>query len=84
MAEAVVNVTIGGVTTAVKDFNELKALTKIGMGACGAKTCTPLIERIFREEGISIDEITPGTKRPLFIEVPMGLLVNASINKEER
>jgi len=67
----------------VKDFNELKALTKIGMGACGAKTCTPLIERIFREEGISIDEITPGTKRPLFIEVPMGLLVKSSIKKED-
>ncbi|MCK4380885.1 MAG: FAD-dependent oxidoreductase [Candidatus Lokiarchaeota archaeon] len=67
----------------VKDFNELKALTKVGMGACGGKTCTPLIERIFREEGISIDEITPGTKRPLFIEVPMGIFANAKNKKEE-
>jgi Fe-S-cluster-containing hydrogenase component 2 len=57
----------------VRDFNELKALTKVGMGACGGKTCTPLIERIFREEGVPTDEITPGTKRPLFIEVPMGI-----------
>jgi len=67
----------------VTDFNELKALTKVGMGACGGKTCTPLIERIFREEGISIDEITPGTKRPLFIEVPMGIFANAKNKKEE-
>ncbi|NVM37578.1 MAG: FAD-dependent oxidoreductase [Candidatus Lokiarchaeota archaeon] len=67
----------------VKDFNELKALTKVGMGACGGKTCTPLIERIFREEGISIYEITPGTKRPLFIEVPMGIFANAKNKKEE-
>lgn len=56
----------------VRDFNELKALTKVGMGSCGGKTCTPLINRIFREEGIKIEETTPGTKRPLFMEVPMG------------
>ena len=57
----------------VRDFNELKALTRVGMGACGGKTCTPLIDQIFREEGITIERITPGTKRPLFIEVPMGI-----------
>jgi sarcosine oxidase subunit alpha len=67
----------------VRDFNELKALTKVGMGACGGKTCTPLIERIFREEGVSPNEIIPGTKRPLFIEVPMGIFANAKDNKEE-
>ena len=67
----------------VRDFNELKALTNVGMGACGSKTCTPLIERIFREEGVSIDEITPGTKRPLFIEVPMGIFTSAKDKKEE-
>ncbi|MFX1321922.1 MAG: FAD-dependent oxidoreductase [Promethearchaeota archaeon] len=61
----------------VRDFNELKALTRVGMGACGGKTCTPLIEQIFREEGISIEKITPGTKRPLFIEVPMGIFAKA-------
>ena len=61
------------IRSGVRDFNELKALTEVGMGACGGKTCTPLIEQIFREEGISIERITPGTKRPLFIEVPMGI-----------
>ena len=61
----------------VKDFNELKTLTKVGMGACGGKTCTPLINRIFREEGISTSSITPGTKRPLFIEVPLGIFAKA-------
>ena len=72
------------IRSGVKDFNELKALTKVGMGACGGKTCTPLIERIFREEGISIEEITPGTKRPLFIEVPMGIFANANDKKEDQ
>ena len=65
----------------VKDFNELKALTKVGMGSCGGKTCTPLINRIFQEEGISRDSITPGTKRPLFIEVPLGIFAKANEKK---
>ena len=67
----------------VRDFNELKALTKTGMGACGGKTCTPLINRIFREEGVSVDEITEGTKRPLFVEVPMGIFVKGDEQKED-
>jgi len=65
------------ICSGIRDFNELKALTKAGMGACGGKTCTSLIEQIFREEGIPLDEITPGTIRPLFIEVPMGIFANA-------
>jgi sarcosine oxidase subunit alpha len=72
------------IRSGVKDFNELKALTRVGMGACGGKTCTPLIEQIFREEGISIKEINPGTKRPLFIEVPMGIFANAKKSTKER
>jgi len=70
------------IRSGVKDFNELKALTKVGMGACGGKTCTPLINRVFQEEGISIDDITPGTKRPLFIEVPMGIFALTKEKKE--
>ncbi len=65
----------------VKDFNELKALTKIGMGACGGKTCTPLVNRIFREEGILQEEINPGTMRPLFVEVPLGVFAKAGAKK---
>ena len=56
----------------VTDVNELKTLTRAQMGACGGKTCTKLIERLYREEGISIDEYTPGTRRPLFVEVEFG------------
>ncbi len=67
----------------VRDFNELKALTKAGMGACGGKTCTPLINRIFCEEGVSNDQINQGTNRPLFIEVPMGIFAKVKIKKGE-
>ncbi|MCK7482523.1 MAG: hypothetical protein M0C28_39425 [Candidatus Moduliflexus flocculans] len=30
----------------------MKAVTRAGMGACGGKTCTTLIQRLFREEGV--------------------------------
>jgi NADPH-dependent 2,4-dienoyl-CoA reductase/sulfur reductase-like enzyme/Fe-S-cluster-containing hydrogenase component 2/bacterioferritin-associated ferredoxin len=67
----------------VRDFNELKALTKVGMGACGGKTCTSLINQIFREEGIPTNKITEGTKRPLFLEVPMGIFVKIDKKEED-
>ncbi|RLB34649.1 MAG: sulfurtransferase [Deltaproteobacteria bacterium] len=58
----------------VRDMNQLKALTRAGMGACGSKTCRPMILRIFEEEGIDLSEVTDRTDRPLFVEVPLGVL----------
>lgn len=60
----------------IRDMNQLKAITRAGMGACGAKTCKELIYRLFREEGISFDKITEGVSRPLFIEVSLGTFAN--------
>jgi len=56
----------------VRDMNEIKAITRAGMGACGGKICGPLIKRLFREEGIPEEEVVDFVKRPLFIEVPLG------------
>ena len=64
----------------ITDVNELKTVTRAQMGACGGKTCSSLIHRIFREEGIKFDRITKGTKRPLFIEVPFNAFVREGKN----
>ena len=56
----------------IRDMNHLKAVTRCGMGACGGKTCPNLIKRLFREEGVPFEEIADLTKRPLFMEVPLG------------
>jgi len=56
----------------VRDMNHLKAITRCGMGACGGKTCPNLIKRIFKEEGVRTDQVTDLTRRPLFMEVPLG------------
>jgi sarcosine oxidase subunit alpha len=57
----------------VRDVNEIKAVTRASMGSCGAKTCTPLIHRLFREEGVPESDIVDQPKRPLFVEVPLGI-----------
>ena len=54
------------------DMNNIKAITRAGMGACGGKTCGALIQRLFREEGIPAGEVVDQVKRPLFVEVPLG------------
>lgn len=56
-----------------RDINEIKAVLRAGMGACGGKTCTPLVHRLFRDEGVPMTEVTDNTRRPLFIEVPLGV-----------
>jgi NADPH-dependent 2,4-dienoyl-CoA reductase/sulfur reductase-like enzyme/Fe-S-cluster-containing hydrogenase component 2/bacterioferritin-associated ferredoxin len=56
-----------------RDMNEIKTVTRACMGACGAKTCASLIQRIFREENVPINEVVDPSRRPVFIEVPLGI-----------
>jgi sarcosine oxidase subunit alpha len=69
-------VTVGQIRILIRagyrDMNEIKAITRAGMGACGGKTCSALIQRLFREEGVSMQEVTEHSRRPLFVEVPLG------------
>jgi ferredoxin len=66
----------------VRDINEIKAVTRACMGSCGAKTCTPLIHRLFREEGVPPSEVVDQVKRPLFMEVPLGTFAGCGDGKE--
>jgi bacterioferritin-associated ferredoxin len=61
----------------IADLNQIKALTRAGMGACGAKSCDALIRQIMREEGVPAGRIVANTKRPVFVEVPIGILAGA-------
>ncbi len=56
-----------------RDFNQLKAELRVGMGACGGKTCTNLIKKIFREEGVPDREIRDPVIRTPEMEVPMSI-----------
>ena len=65
-----------------RDINEIKAVSRAGMGACGAKTCTALIHRLFRDEGIPDAEIVDQIDRPLFMEIPLGAFAGVSEKQE--
>lgn len=69
-------VTAGEVRALVKkgvtDINQIKAVTRAGMGPCGAKTCTNLMAQIFRAEKIRQTDMVQNVRRPLYIEVPLG------------
>jgi len=65
----------------IKDMNFIKAVTRAGMGPCGAKTCDNLIKQIFREEGIPISEVAKNTRRPLFVEVSLDKFADGGKNE---
>lgn len=65
----------------VRDMNILKATIRTGMGACGGKTCTELILRLYREEGVPLSEVTLPTNRPFTAEVPLGTFAGATEEK---
>lgn len=62
----------------IRDLNQIKAITRAGMGACGSKTCGDLIVQLFKDEGVPIDEVTLHTIRPLYIETPLGVFCTIS------
>ncbi len=80
-------VTVGEVRALIRrgfrDMNEIKAVTRAGMGACGGKTCGPLLRRLFREGGIPLEEVTDYVPRPLFMETPLALFAGAEETGDE-
>jgi Fe-S-cluster-containing hydrogenase component 2/bacterioferritin-associated ferredoxin len=66
----------------VRDMNALKATVRTGMGACGGRTCGELVMRLFREEGVDLSEVEPGTVRPFFEEVPLGVFAGEGGEEE--
>ncbi|MEI7527434.1 MAG: FAD-dependent oxidoreductase [Elusimicrobiota bacterium] len=66
----------------MRDLNQLKAVTRAGMGACGSKTCSTLLLNVFRSEGVDLKEVTGFTRRPLFVEAPLGAFTNVKCRTE--
>jgi NADPH-dependent 2,4-dienoyl-CoA reductase/sulfur reductase-like enzyme/Fe-S-cluster-containing hydrogenase component 2 len=64
----------------VRDINQLKSL-RVGMGACGGKTCSQLLGKAFALAGVDPSEVEAGSLRPLFMEIPMGEIVNEGLSK---
>ena len=80
-------VTLGEIRRAIRggmrDLNQLKAVTRAGMGACGSKTCSALLMNVFRSEGVKPEEVTGFTRRPLFVEAPLGVFSGVKCRTEQ-
>jgi NADPH-dependent 2,4-dienoyl-CoA reductase/sulfur reductase-like enzyme/Fe-S-cluster-containing hydrogenase component 2/bacterioferritin-associated ferredoxin len=76
------HVTAGEIRSLIRqgyhDINEIKTVTRAAMGACGAKTCATLIRRLFAEEGVPPNQVIDPYKRPIFVEVPLGVFAGES------
>lgn len=59
----------------VRDINQLKQI-RVGMGACGSKTCSVQMPRVFKAAGVNWSEVTEGTNRPMCVETPMYAVIN--------
>jgi hypothetical protein len=68
----------------VRDINQIKAVTKASMGACGGKTCLNMIKRMYLAEGIPLSEVTETPIRPVFVEMPVRVLANMADDEGER
>jgi sarcosine oxidase subunit alpha len=66
------------------DINEIKTVTRAAMGSCGAKTCATLIRRLFAEEGVPANQVIDPYKRPIFIEVPLGIFAGENGEEESK
>ena len=54
-------------------FDEIKRISRAGMGPCQGRTCMPLIlKEISLITGMPMQEIQPGTFRPPVKAIPMG------------
>jgi len=58
------------------DMNQIKAITRAGMGPCGYKTYENLMNQIFMAEKITQEEVVKNVRRPLYIEVPLEKFAN--------
>ncbi len=66
------------------DMNEIKRITRAGMGLCQGKTCKNLISRIIADQtGQMIADIVPSSFRPPVRPIKLKALMSFSDPSEE-
>jgi len=65
------------------DLNQMRALTRIGMGRCQGRNCASHVSATFaRKTGVDVSAVPPPTPRPPVKPVPVGVLAE-EIHQEE-
>ena len=64
-------------------LDEIKRITRIGMGPCQGKTCGLLVLReISLATGKSMSELKNHTNRPVAVGVKLGLIAKSEVNTD--
>lgn len=67
-------------TFGLTSVNEVKRITRAGMGLCQGRSCEQLVKRIIAEEtGRKLEEIPSGTKRPPIVPVKVETIAKSEI-----
>ncbi len=79
------DVTLDEIRSLIKEgyttFDEIKKVSRVGMGPCQGKTCMQLVLReIASITGKPISEIMPGTYRPPVKAIKLGDIAEAALN----
>lgn len=71
------------IASGVTDIQEIKRLTRLGMGRCQGKTCMPIVMReIANFTGKEMKDIAPATFRPPVRGLKLGAIADGA-RKEE-
>ncbi|SCY10951.1 (2Fe-2S)-binding protein [Alkaliphilus peptidifermentans] len=65
-------------------YDEIKRISRVGMGPCQGRTCLPLVLReISIATGKPISEISPGTFRPPVKSIKLGAITEGALEGGE-
>lgn len=61
-----------------RTIDEMRRISRLGMGPCQGRTCRALVQRELQNSGISVKEQIPGVFRPPVKPVTLGSIADSS------
>ncbi|MDP3058591.1 MAG: (2Fe-2S)-binding protein [bacterium] len=61
-----------------RNLDEIRRISRCGMGPCQGRTCRPLVQRELQIAGIPIKDQPPGVFRPPLKPITLGAIVRGS------
>ena len=61
-----------------RSLDELRRISRLGMGPCQGRTCRPLVQRELQSAGIPVSDQVPGVFRPPSKPITLGAIARGS------
>lgn len=66
------------ITKGYRSLDELRRISRCGMGPCQGRTCRPLVQRELQSAGIPVKDQIPGVFRPPSKPITLGAIAQGS------